>query len=227
VSTRMDKGDIINSYLEKIAPAAFSATVIVNPWSTVVRDTDTAKDSTEAVADKEHSDALNRKADALTKSRPGGTAGQGCPVLPDQLKLDTRKYIEWGAARMDGLGFGTCYDLSCVVIAALLKRELLSGMSLELFSVGNKFRGHVFTVVGRNGQGAVTDPSSWGTGGFIVDQWYANQRRAKTSDAVADGRVPVKDLDPRGAYYDARYLPWLVDASKAPKSSMSVVRAFP
>jgi hypothetical protein len=228
MSTRMDKGDIIKAYLEKIAPVAFSATVIVNPWSTVIHDTgDSAKDSTETAADKQHSETLNRKADALAKSRPGGTAGQGCPILPDQLKLDTQKYLEWGAKRMEGLEFGTCYDLSCVVIAALLKRELLSGMSLELLSVGNKFRGHVFTVVGRNGQGVVTDPSGWGTGGFILDQWYAGQRRARTSNAADDGRVPVKDLDPKGTYYDARYLRWLVDASKAPKAGMSVVRAFP
>jgi hypothetical protein len=75
------------------------------------------------------------------------------------------KQIEWA---------GVCQTFACAS-AALIQKGCPTIQSIELFSFGTKFSGHVFLVLDRAPGSTAANPGTWGRA-LVVDVWYAIQQ---------------------------------------------------
>jgi hypothetical protein len=114
-----------------------------------------------------------------------------------------------------------CYDFGAVIIAALRHAKILglatsnpACTSVELYHAGRKGDDHAFVVVNRDPRSDEKDLRTWGDGAFVIDAWYAAQRR----DTV--GSCPVKGVQIGGPHYDVDYVDWLT------KEPLSVTANF-
>ena len=136
----------------------------------------------------------------------------------EQREAAFSQYLKWGTEQLKKKDpfIGQCDDFAAATIAMLRAvMRLPEPPSVEL--CGAKFTiasGHAFVVVGRNGIGDVTDPSTWPAGAFVVDQWYAVQRQSEGVNAV-------KTVD--GVFKDEKYFDWLWGKAK---QRVSVIASF-
>ena len=74
----------------------------------------------------------------------------------------------------ESLWAGNCQTYACTSAALLAKSLAIT--SIELFSFGTSFSGHVFLVIDRDQTGEADDLAQWGPRAIVVDVWYSNQR---------------------------------------------------
>ncbi len=118
-------------------------------------------------------------------------------VSPDALK-DPLTYLKVGKALAGDMPWaGVCQTFACVS-SYLINVNHSDVRSIELFSFGNVFNGHVFLVLDRSGNSDESKPDSWGNA-MVVDQWYAAQA-TREDKAVA----PVFETSSA-----ADYMTWL------------------
>jgi hypothetical protein len=151
--------------------------------------------------------------------------GEQQKPIPDQAKVtlpaairglsDTdiyaarrKTYLSEGGQRLLAAGktssYGTCLDISCLVVTLLGStfRTLFRSTSvLEVCTMTTAGQSaHVLVVVNRAPGSKLSDSTTWGTEAFIVDQWYALQRNTPR------GAQAVKDLDPTSPFYDQEFI---------------------
>lgn len=125
-------------------------------------------------------------------------------------------YLQWGRERLKIFKAGNCSIFAAVTLGLLSGEKALGKLPgsivIEQFNFVSS-DGHAFLVVNRSGgtktpKGTLTDPASWGPDAFVIDAWYANQKREKLDRAgtTAVKNVTGKDGD---AYYDKAFLDWL------------------
>ena len=114
-------------------------------------------------------------------------------------------YLQWGRANWRGVTGGNCTYFAGVTIGFLSDNSKLvpEGATVEQFNLLARGEGHAFVVIGRDPQSTSATLATWGKRCFIVDQWYARQRR------TSPGIFAVKDLEQDSPFYDAAFLKFI------------------
>lgn len=112
-----------------------------------------------------------------------------------------RAYVRWGKGETATFLSGNCSYFAAVTVGLLASENGLQVLPrdavVELFGFSSS-DGHAFLVVNRE-DGVLSQPTTWGPDAFVIDQWFARQRRGEPgSFAVKDvtGGTDDKYFDP-------------------------------
>ena len=99
------------------------------------------------------------------------------PALYLQSGSDLVKTGEWA---------GVCATFACATASVIAKSK--AATTIELFSFGQSFNGHVYLIVDRDPNSDPAQPGTWGSC-LAVDVWYAIQQ-GHPDDAVFKPNSP-------------------------------------
>lgn len=125
-----------------------------------------------------------------------------------------RAYVRWGKDNLGTFVSGNCSYFAAVTVGLLAGesglRALPEDAVVELFGFSSS-DGHAFLVVNRSG-GVLGRPATWGAGAFVIDQWFARQRKG------TPGSYAVKDVTGKEGdkYYDAFFNTFITTAMRGP-----------
>jgi hypothetical protein len=121
-------------------------------------------------------------------SQPNPTSLQMTPNQPYYFKnseaplgASPADRVDWGrnrASRNNIAGFnGVCDGFTYITIAMIVAQNstVPQSMPVEQFSQGSSGVSHTYTVLNRDPSSTPGDFATWGSGWFIVDQWWALQ----------------------------------------------------
>jgi hypothetical protein len=157
---------------------------------------------------------VKRRAWNLESSGSGEVTEEAYQKERERRRAD---YVKWGATQLKSFAAGNCSIFASVTLGLLATQEALeklaaADMVVEQFNFSSA-DGHAFLVVNRTGgrtndSGRLIDASSWGSGAFVVDAWYARQRQ------TSPGSRAVKDVtDTASPYYDEDFMTFLRNES--------------
>lgn len=119
----------------------------------------------------------------------------------DERERRRRAYVRWGKGETRTFLSGNCSYFAGVTLGLLASEDGLKVLPrdavVELFGFSSS-DGHAFLVVNRE-DGTLSQPTTWGPDAFVIDQWFARQRRGEPgSYAVKDvtGGTDHKYFDP-------------------------------
>jgi len=119
----------------------------------------------------------------------GNAKFKATAVDPGHLK-DPVAYLQLGASLVkDAEWAGVCQTFACAS-ASVINKDVQGVTSIELFSFGTSFSGHVYLVIDRPQNSDPADPSTW-AGSLVVDLWYAIQKTTPNAAVYS----------PNSAYY--------------------------
>lgn len=135
-----------------------------------------------------------------------------------QAERDRRKraYVRWGKDQVGTFVSGNCSYFAAVTVGLLASEKGLEVLPrdavVELFGFSSS-DGHAFLVVNRNG-GELGKPATWGPDAFVIDQWFARQRRG------TPGSYAVKDVTGKAGdkYFDAAFNAFITTAMRGPSA---------
>ncbi|WP_189051985.1 hypothetical protein [Aliidongia dinghuensis] len=108
-------------------------------------------------------------------SLPGVDKNRRTSVHTGILK-NSEMYLETGRELAKNIPWaGICQTFACASSYIIKSCKDFAVNSIELFSFGNKFSGHVFLVIDRPKGSDESNPRTW-TDAIIVDEWYALQK---------------------------------------------------
>ena len=104
----------------------------------------------------------------------GNEKNKGNAVSPATL-LNPQTYLAKGGELLNAVTWtGNCQTFACASAAAIFNIPGIT--TIELFSFGNAFTGHVFLVIDRAPGSVAAQPLTWGAKALVVDMWYAIQQ---------------------------------------------------
>lgn len=111
----------------------------------------------------------------------GHTKNQGNAVSAGTL-LNSHNYLTKGGALLGAVPWvGNCQAFACASASAIANVPGIN--TIELFSFGNAYTGHVFLVIDRDPLSAPAQPNNWGATALVVDMWHAIQQNSMVNCA--------------------------------------------
>lgn len=157
---------------------------------------------------------VDRRTFGLEKAETGKPTGMSEEEFRAERERRRRAYVRWGVAEVSTFAAGNCSCYAAVTLGLLASEAGLAVLPrdavVELFGFKSS-DGHAFLVVNRKG-GELAKPATWGPDAFVIDQWFARQRK-ETPGSYAVKDVTGKEGD---KYYDAFFNKFISVAMRGP-----------
>lgn len=169
---------------------------------------------------------VERRKFGLEKAGVGGTVitmSEG--EFQAEREKRRRAYVRWGKGETATFLSGNCSYFAAVTLGLLASENGLKVLPrdavVELFGFSSS-DGHAFLVVNRK-DGVLSQPTTWGPDAFVIDQWFARQRRGEP------GSFAVKDVtgEKGGKYVDPFFTTFISTPMRGPTKFTYDVLADP